>query len=304
MNLHAIHRTVEDYRDTDNIGRRPHYNADMLRQLSLVILPLLATLASAQTRTHDVIYMKTGGMAFTMDVLKPAKPNKAAVVFMVSGGWVSDHSMLERFGPDLEKTFVNAGFTVFEVVHGAQPRFKVAEIVDQVRTAVRFVHTHAADYGIDTNRVGVTGISSGGHLSLMIAGSPDSPVNAVAAIAPPTDLVNWGKPSFMLVDDPVMAVFVPVLGVDPKAAKSDTEALLQKLSPIALVNPKYPATLIVHGDSDKIVPLQQAQTMDQALAKAGVQHKLEVIPGGGHDGNTFGAGLTKALQWFKDKLLK
>src|SRR5438132_1714660 len=82
----------------------------------------------------------------------------------------------------------------------------------------------AADYGIDTNRVGVTGISSGAHLSLMIAGSPDSPVNAVAAIAPPTDLANWGKPNFVLTDDPQMAVFVPALGFDPKGPRADIES--------------------------------------------------------------------------------
>ena len=276
----------------------------MSKLLPLVLLPLLARLPSAQTKTPDVIYMKTGGMAFTMDVLKPAKPNKAAVVFVVSGGWFSDDSMLKNYEPDVEKTFVDAGFTVFEVVHGAQPRFKVAEIIEQVQTAVRFVHAHAADYGIDTNRVGVTGISTGGHLSLMIAGSPDSPVNAVATIAPPTDLANWGKPSFLLVDDPQMAMFIPVLGIDPKAPKNDVDALVHKLSPITFVNPKFPPTLIVHGDGDKVVPLQQAQTMDQALSKAGVKHKLEVIPGSGHDDKTFRPGLTKALQWFKDTLLK
>ena len=280
------------------------YAAPMSRRLPFVALSFLATLASAQTRIQDVIYMKAGGTAFTMDVFKPAKPNKAAVVFMVSGGWISDHSMLKSFGPDIEKVFADAGFTVFEVVHGAQPRYKVAEIVEQVRTAVRFVHAHAADYGIDTNRVGVSGISSGRHLALMIAGSADSPVNAVAAIAPPTDLANWGKPAFMLTDDPQMAIFVPALGFDPKAPKSDIEVLLRKLSPISLVSPKFPPTLIVHGDNDQVVPLQQAQTMDQALAKAGVEHKLDVIPGGGHDEKTFGPGLTKALQWFKDKLLK
>jgi acetyl esterase/lipase len=275
----------------------------MSPRLPIVLLSFLATLASAQTRTQDVIYMKAGGVAFTMDVFKPKKPNKAAVVFMVSGGWMSDHSMFKSFGPDIEKVFADAGFTVFEVVHGAQPRFKVSEIVEQVRTAIRFVHAHAADYGIDTNRVGVSGISSGAHLSLMIAGSPDSPVNAVAAIAPPTDLADWGKPAFMLTDDPQMAVFVPALGFDPKGPRNNIEALAKQLSPITYVNPKFPPTLIVHGDADKVVPLQQAQAMDQALAKAGVEHKLEVIHGGGHDNKTFSPGLIKALQWFKDKLL-
>jgi acetyl esterase/lipase len=276
----------------------------MSRRPLIVVMSFLATLASAQTRIQDVIYMKAGGAAFTMDVVKPAKPNKAAVVFMVSGAWISDHSMLKSFAPDIEKVFVDAGFTVFEVVHGAQPRYKVTEIVDQVRTAVRFVHAHAADYGIDTNRVGVSGISSGAHLSLMIAGSPDSPVNAVAAISPPTDLVNWGKPGLMLTDVPQMAIFVPALGVNPTGPRKDIEALFKQLSPITYVNPQYPPTLIVHGDDDKVVPLQQAQEMDQALAKAGVDHKLVVIPGGGHDEKTFVPGVMNALQWFKDKLLK
>ena len=272
--------------------------------LRLPLLLLLVLSASAQTRTQDVIYMKAGGTAFTLDVIKPAKPNKAAVVFIVSGGWMSDHGMLTSFMPEIEKGFTDAGFTVFEVVHGAQPRFKVVEIVEQVRTAVRFVHAHAADYAIDTNRVGVSGISSGAHLALMIAGSPDSPVNAVAAIAPPTDLGNWGKPGFILTEDPQLAMFIPALGFDPKGPKSDMEALAKGLSPITGVTAKFPPTLIVHGGDDKIVPLQQARSMDEALAKAGVQHKLEVIAGGGHDEKTFGTGVSKAAQWFKDKLLE
>jgi len=283
--------------------RMSNYIAPMSRWLPLIPLSLLATLALAQTRTQDVIYLKSGGTAFTMDVYRPAKPNKAAVVFMVSGGWISDHSMIKTFGADIEKAFADGGFTVFSVVHGAQPRFKVAEIVEQVRTAVRFVHAQAADYGIDTNRVGVSGISSGGHLALMIAGSADSPVNAVAAISPPTDLANWGKPGFIVTEEPQLAMFIPALGFDPKGPKSDMEALAKKLSPITYVTAKYPPTLIVHGDADKIVPLQQAKAMDEALAKAGVQHKLEVISGGGHDDKTFGPGVMKAVQWFKDKLL-
>jgi acetyl esterase/lipase len=212
--------------------------------------------------------------------------------------------MLKTFGAGMEKIFGDAGFTVFSVVHGAQPRYKVPEIVEQVRTAVRFIHAHAADYGIDTNRVGVTGISSGGHLSLMIAGSPDSPVNAVAAIAPPTDLTNWGKPEHLFTEEAQLAIFVPALGLDPKAPKTDIEPLAKKISPITTVTSKFPPTLIIHGDADTLVPLQQGQIMDQALAKAGVEHKLEVVAGGGHDNKTFGAGVTKALEWFKEKLLK
>jgi acetyl esterase/lipase len=270
----------------------------------VILLSLLNVLTPPQTRTQDVIYAKAGGAAFTMDVVKPAEPNKAAVIFMVSGGWTSDHSMLTSFMPQIEKAFTDGGFTVFEVVHGAQPRYKVAEIVEQVRTAARFVHSHAADYGVDPNRVGVSGISSGGHLSLMIGASPDSHISAVAAIAPPTDLANWGKSDFVLTDNPQLAIFAPALGIDLTAPKNDIEKMARFLSPITYVNPKFPPTLIVHGDGDTLVPLQQAQVMDEALAKQDVDHKLDVIPGGGHDDKTFGPGVMKALEWFKAKLLK
>jgi acetyl esterase/lipase len=212
--------------------------------------------------------------------------------------------MIKTFGGNIEKAFADGGFTVFSVVHGAQPRFKVAEIVEQVQAAVRFVHAHAADYGIDTNKVGVAGISSGGHLALMIAGSADSPVNAVAAIAPPTDLANWGKPGLVFTEDPQLAMFIPAVGFDPKGSKGDTEALAKKLSPITYVTAKFPPALIVHGSDDKLVPLQQAKDLDQALEKAGAPHKLEVISGAGHDDKTFVPGVAKAVQWFKDKLLK
>lgn len=276
----------------------------MSKLLALALLPFFAAVASASTRIADVVYMKSGGVAFTMDVLKPAKPNKAAVIFIVSGGWYSDDEMLKRYDPDIEKTFADAGFTVFEVVHGAQPRFTVAEIVEQVRAAVRFVHEHATDYGIDTNRVGVTGISTGGHLALMIAGSADSPVNAVAAIAPPTDLVNWGKPGTLLTDDPQMAIFVPALGMDPKGPRKDMESIARSVSPIVCASAKFPPTLLIHGDEDKIVPLQQSQAMDRALDEAGAEHELDVVAGCGHDPKLFDRGLKKALEWFKGKLAK
>lgn len=153
----------------------------MLKRLLLPLLAALSTLAAAEMRVRDVIYMKSGGAAFTMDVVRPAKPNRAGVIFLVSGGWISDHAMIQTFGSDIEREFVKAGFTVFEVVHGAQPRYRVEEIVAQVRSAARFVHAHAADYRVDPGRLGVTGISSGGHLSLMVAGAVGRDVRAVAA---------------------------------------------------------------------------------------------------------------------------
>lgn len=156
------------------------------------------------TRVQDVIYGRKPGVALTMDVFKPSKPNGIAVLYMVSGGWVSSH---EAVNPGLAKLFTDRGETVFEIVHGSQPKYTIPEIVQDIQRAVRFIRTHAAEYGVDPNRIGITGASSGGHLSLSIGalgvdGLPNAPdpvdrassaVQAVACFFPPTDFLNYGK---------------------------------------------------------------------------------------------------------------
>lgn len=181
----------------------------MNRRLFVLLLVLIAPLAimaaPAATRgdelpyTHqeDVIYGRKFGTALTMDIFKPKREtNGAAIVLAVSGGFFSSH---EAINPALVLPLTNRGYTVFTVVHGSQPRYTVPEIVEDMNRAVRFIRHHAADYGIDTNRIGVTGASAGGHLSLMLgtAGSQGDPnakdpvdressrVQAVACFFPP-----------------------------------------------------------------------------------------------------------------------
>src|SRR5438552_5973268 len=55
--------------------------------------------------------------------------------------------------------------TVFAVFHGSQPKFQVPEVISDLNRAVRFIRAHADEYGIDSNRIGITGGSAGGHLS-------------------------------------------------------------------------------------------------------------------------------------------
>ena len=132
-----------------------------------VCLAALLSLASlsAQEPEHirDLIYTKHDGVALTMDVFKPEKPNGAGIIKIVSGGWKSNHNGINDGG------WPKAGYTTFVVVHGSQPRFQVEEIVADLNRAVRFVRAHAAEYGVDSNKLGVTGSSAGGHLSLMLA---------------------------------------------------------------------------------------------------------------------------------------
>ena len=288
----------------------------MTRRIALVLALLLAAFASAQERIRDVIYMKSGGAAFTMDVFKPKDPSGAAVIYLVSGGWFSAH---EAINPLFAKSLNDIGLTVFEVVHGSQPRYKISEIAKQITLAVRFVRANAATYGVDPDRLGLTGASAGGHLSLLTAGRADegnaqaadpverasNAVAAVVAIFPPTDFLNYGSASpQVLLNSPTFAPFKPAFGLPLNPTPEQINEIAKDVSPIYSVTAKFPPTLLIHGDKDTLVPLQQSEIFRDALVKAGVVNELLVIQGGGHDMGTNGKGMPRLLSWFKEKLQK
>lgn len=287
----------------------------MLRRLTLSItLFALAATGFAQQHIKDVIYQKREGVALTMDVFKPEKPNGAAVIWVVSGGWVSNH---ESINPAISQLMNAQGLTVFQVVHGTQPRFVISEINDQIQRAVRFIRTNASTYGVDPNRIGISGASAGGHLSLLAAGlgKPGNPeasdpvdrasseIQAVVALFPPTDFQNWGKQDYIPINAPALAVFRPAFGLKPNATQEDIKSLAEKISPITHVGSKFPPTLLIHGDKDMLVPLQQSQTFVESLKKANAPHQLIVVPGAGHDFKVLNQDTIPAIVgWFVQRL--
>ena len=272
-------------------------------------------------RKEDVIYGRKFGTALTMDVLMPRKgANGAAVVLMVSGGYFSSHEAIQ---PAFLLPLLDRGYTVFAVVHGSQPRYTVPEIVGDVNRAIRFIRHHARDYAIDPNRIGVTGASAGGHLSLMLGtsgdpGDPDakdpvdresSRVQAVACFFPPTDFLNYGRPGSERIHpkdfgktfrpafdyhelDTVDNLWVPVS--DPTRLRE----IARKNSPASQVSPDDAPALIYHGDADTLVPLQQSETIVEKLKAAGIDAKLVVKPGAGHGWLSMVRDMEAFADWF------
>ena len=276
-------------------------------------LLLLSLVAQAPAVDHDLIYLKQGGAAFTMDAFRPARPNGKAVVFIVSGGWVSTHAGIT---PVLAAPFNAAGMTVFEVVHGSQPRYKIPEIEGQISRALRYVRANAGTYGVDKEKIGVFGMSAGGHLALMAAvggddGNPDAkdPIdressrpNAVVAFFPPTDFLNYGAAGRTPLTEALYAPFRGAFPLKPDATPEAVRETAKELSPLYGVTKGFPPTLLVHGDKDPLVPLQQSESFDAALAAAGVEHRLEVVPGGVHGGAAFLPKIADVVMWFQDEL--
>jgi acetyl esterase/lipase len=267
----------------------------LVRSAALVAL-LLTTVggrgrlaAQGNTRQRDVVYGRKFGMALTMDVWKPGKQNGAGVIFLVSGAFRSGIDMVDSgfYGPVIFAPFLERGYTLFLVSHGAQPRFTVSEIVPDVHRAVRFIRVHARDNGVDPDRLGVMGTSSGGFLSLTIGtgGKPGDPaakdpidrassrVQAVACFCPPSDLVNYGKPGRSIVEyEPVKYVW-HAFGVQG-VTKDERIKVLRGLSPFAAITRDMPPTLIIHGEADPLVPHEQSERFVAKLAEHKVPHRL------------------------------
>jgi acetyl esterase/lipase len=279
---------------------------------------------AAFDRKVDVVYGRKYGTALTMDVLTPKdNQNGAAVVWVISGGWFSGH---EEINPDAVNELLNRGYTVFAVVHGSQPKFTIPEILDDMHRAVRFIRYHAKDYKIDPDRIGITGGSAGGHISLMqgTAGKAgdshardpvdqvSSRVQAVACFFPPTDFLNYGKPGEIALGCGILSGFKAPFDFHeldqgrryfvPLADVGKIIELGRQISPITHASADDPPTLIIHGDADKLVPIQQAESFLEKLKAAGVVTKLVVKKGAAHGWPDLLKDMSIIADWFDGHL--
>jgi acetyl esterase/lipase len=290
------------------------------------VAPVCAADNVAFTRTEDVIYGRKFGTALTMDVFAPReKTNGAALVWVVSGGWFSAH---EGINPGFVQEFLNRGYTVFAVVHGSQPKYTIPEVVQDMNRAVRFIRSRAADYKIDPERIGIYGGSAGGHLSLMqgVAGDKgnaqardpvdqqSSRVQAVACFFPPTDFFNYGKPGENALGRGILASFRAPFDFHKYddatrafVAITDEDKLQEigkQISPVYHVSADDPPTLIIHGDADKLVPIQQAELIIEKLKESKVPCELVVKKGADHGWPDLLKDLSIFADWFDKHLAK
>jgi acetyl esterase/lipase len=247
--------------------------------------------------TTGVVYgYKDDGLALTIDVYRSARPNGAGVIAIASGQWQSGAELAEVFA-QAAPPLTERGFTVFVVTHGSRSEYPLSSVVADVRRSVRFIHQHAKEYGVDPDRIGAFGNSSGGHLALLLGttGDPGNPsaadpvlressrVAAVVANYPATDLAR-------------LAAQQPFLDI---AAAEAAE-----LSPIRYVSPSSAPSLIVHGDADTTVPIEHGEMMYAALMDAGVPTSFVPIRGAGHgfEGDDADRASAALVRWFEQYL--
>lgn len=270
-------------------------------------------------RQRNVVYAETHGVGLIMDVFQPKGPaNGIGIVDVVSGAWHSDRGKLR----DHEKAKVfeilcGRGYTVFAVRPGSITKFTILEMLEHVKQGIRWIKGHSAEFHVDPERLGLIGASAGGHLACLAAVTAvktadggrivddGAAVKAVAVFFPPTDLLNYGGQIPDVRAGTGLGALVRKLAF-PKGIEGLSDEQIENgvvaISPARLVNEHAPPFLLIHGDLDFLVPLQQSKAMAAALRSAGVEAELIVKHGGGHPWPTISEEVQVLADWFDRQL--
>ena len=233
----------------------------------------------------DITYCRMNGTALKMDVYYPdgySSEPWPAVMYVHGGAWQKGDKS-EGAGFRSLAGLKDAGFIVFAINYRLAPQYPFPAQIEDVKCAVRFLRAHAEQYHLNSEKIGVWGGSAGGHLVALLGTSSgvsewevgdyldqSSDVQAVVDMFGPADLsVEFDSSNFQT----ARQVFGAAGPNDPKLAVA---------SPVTYIDAGDPPFLILHGDQDAVVPLEQSQILFQKLQAAGVQSQLVVVQGAGH----------------------
>lgn len=260
-----------------------------------------------------------------LDLYVPGAPTEAqegsrpAVMHFHGGGWrMGERSSLgpgvDGFGLSPIEQLADAGFVVASADYRLTDVATFPAQLQDAKAALRWLRTHAAEYGVDPYRIYAWGDSAGGHLAALLgltagatefgepAGTPDADGNdhvaGVVAWYPPTDLERVGgqaRPDAVArADDPGSREAL-LLGAQPADAPDKARAA----SPLTYVHPDAPPFLLIHGTADRFVPVEQSATLADGLEDAGAAVELLLLEGADHmwqlpDGSSAAAGQATA----------
>ncbi len=266
-------------------------------------------------RERNLVYAESHGVGLLVDVFTPKeKSNGLAIVDVVSGAWHSDAGKLrDHERAQMFNIYCSRGFTVFGIRPGSVTKFTGAEMLDHVKQGIRYAKSRADELGFDPDRMGIVGASAGGHLALLATvraedGKADSKdalkkldtrLKAAAVFFPPTDFLDWDN------EEPDYASSIGHLlfngGVNGHSADVVT-AMAKRLSPLHNIPQETPPFLLIHGDADPLVPLNQSQKFVDAVNENSGSASLIVKKGGGHPWMTINEEVAVMADWFEKQL--
>lgn len=279
---------------------------------SLCVSALHAEVEISYNQHKNIVYSETDGVGLILDVFVPkGDQNGYGIVDVASGAWHSDRSKIrDHKKAQMYQLMCERGFVVFAVRPGSITKFKGEEMLNNLRKGIVWVKERADDYHIKADKLGIVGASAGGHLASLAALTADekTSVAAVAVFFPPTDLVNFlpaGDSNPIRYERVKLMTQMLAMGT-LTSSKSDAALLkpaLKSLSPVYHVTKEAPPFLLIHGDADELVPLEQSKKLQKRLQQENVPVKLIIKPGGGHPWPTIHEEVAVLTDWLVQQLV-
>jgi acetyl esterase/lipase len=249
---------------------------------------LPANIAAPASDHRDLTYCTPQpGAPQRMDLYQPeAKTGLAPVVIYIHGGGWTSGDKNDPEGMAFLRTLRQLGYVVVSINYRLAPEYRFPAQIEDVKCAVRHLRANAEAYGLDPQRIGVIGASAGGHLAALLGTSDESAgfdvgqhldqssrVQAVVDLFAPVDLVRMMATSRAVIGEGVFGVST----MEPEK--------IRPYSPITYITPDDPPFLILHGDRDTVVPLEQSQILHEALVAAAVPSELVIVRNAEHSFN-------------------
>lgn len=271
---------------------------------------------------YSQIQSRRSNRAMRMTLLVPrTTEKKPAIIYFPGGGFTTTD--YEKF-IEMRFALAKAGFVVAAAEYRVVPN-KFPAILEDGKSAVRFLKAHADAYGIDASKIGVLGDSAGGYLSQMVAVTGnekefdkgdnlhvDSTVQAAATLYGISDLRNIGAGFDEAIQkvhqSPAVTEALLVNGVAfneyPGASiLSDSDKALAASS-LGHIKKNLPPFLIMHGTEDKLVSPVQSEQLYEALKQNGNRVTYVKVEGAAHGDTVWFQKpiIDKVVAWFKDNL--
>ena len=248
----------------------------------------------------DVPYVTGGHERQKLDLFLPQVPDDkpCPVIVRIHGGaWRHGDKSAQRGVAG----YVKQGYIGVAINYRFSQQAIFPAQIEDCKAAIRWLRANAEEYGIDPERICVVGSSAGGHLAALLGTTGDSQhfdvgehlgfSSAVCAVVDnfgPTDLLEANRtPGF----ENKMSMVTQLLG----GTVAEKPELAAAANPINYISPADPPFLIIHGDADPIVPINQSELLHAALEKAGVPSQFHIVQGGMHGGNLFKTSQCKIL---------
>ncbi len=278
-----------------------------VRWLCLVLL-LPTGLFAASATVKDIEYARPNGYSLLLDLYLPERVldrGAPVVVWVHGGGWKNGSKEKPKAAWLAEEGYavVSINFRLTDVAQWPAQ-------IDDCREAVRWVRRNASVFGFDSGRIGAWGSSSGGHLVALMGTLPypenesvSSRVQAVCDWYGPTELLTMPPNNVgegRTEEDVANSNGAKLLGCTVK----DCPELAKQASAYDNVSKDDAPFLIMHGDEDPGVPVQQSIQFYERLRQSGVPAQLEVVKGAGHGGKLFDTPEVKGMvRGFFDRTL-